>query len=279
MLRQAKEFKNFKLRARDGDIGKAKEFYFDDEKWTVRYLVANTGGWLTYRLVLISPYALSPANEAEQVLPVDLTKKQIEDSPSLNSDQPVSRQFETRYYSYYGWPNYWSGPHIWGESGYPNRQRGGLSWPGGMAIPPLGSSVPPGKDATANGASVHREVVGDPHLRSTEHVTGHHIQALDGEIGHVEDFIIDDETWAIRYLVIDTKNWWAGKRVLISPQWIERVSWGELKVFVNLSREIIKESPEYTAKSLVTRDYEIELHKHYDREGYWADELVASQPA
>jgi hypothetical protein len=279
MLRQAKEFKIFKLRARDGDIGKAKEFYFDDENWTVRYLVANTGGWLTYRLVLISPYALGPANEAEQVLPVDLTKKQIEESPSLNNDQPVSRQFETRYYSYYGWPSYWSGPHIWGESGYPDRQRGGLNRPGGMGIPPVKSTVLHGKDAEANRASVHREVVGDPHLRSTQDVTGHHIQALDGEIGHVEDFIIDDETWAIRYLVIDTKNWWAGKSVLISPQWIERVSWGELKVFVNLSREIIKESPEYTAKSLITRDYEIELHKHYDREGYWADELVASQPA
>jgi hypothetical protein len=271
MLRPAKEFKNFKLRARDGDIGKAKEFYFDDENWTVRYLVANTGGWLSYRLVLISPHALSPANEAEQVLPVDLTKKQIEESPSLNSDQPVSRQYETRYYSYYGWPNYWSGPHIWGPSVYPGRQRGGLNWPGGMGIPPAESSIPPEEDA-----SVHREVVGDPHLRSTERVTGHHIQALDGEIGHVEDFIIDDETWAIRYLVIDTKNWWAGKRILISPQWIERVSWGEMKVFVNLSRETIKESPEYTAKSLVTRDYEIELHKHYAREGYWAHELAAS---
>src|ERR1035437_4092871 len=121
MLRPAKEFKSFTLRARDGDIGKAKEFYFDDKNWTVRYLVANTGGWLSYRLVLISPYALSPANEAEQALPVDLTKKQIEDSPSLNSDQPVSRQYETRYYRYYGWPDYWSGPHIWGPSGYPDR--------------------------------------------------------------------------------------------------------------------------------------------------------------
>jgi len=197
MLIQAKKFKSFTLRARDGDIGKAKEFYFDDENWTVRYLVANTGGWLSYRLVLISPYALGPANEAEQVLPVDLTKKQIEESPSLNSDQPVSRQFETRYYSYYGWPNYWSGPKIWGESVYPGHQRGGVNWPGGMAIPPVGSSIPRGKDAATNGAAVHREVVGDPHLRSTEHVTGHHIQALDGEIGHVEDFIIDDETWAI----------------------------------------------------------------------------------
>ena len=146
--------------------------------------------------------------------------------------------------------------------------------PGGIGIPLAGSSVPPGKDAATNGASVHREVVGDPHLRSTEHVTGHRIQALDGEIGHVEDFIIDDETWAIRYLVIDTKNWWAGKRVLISPQWIERVSWGEMKVFVNLSREIIKHAPEYTKDALLTRDYEISLHGHYNRQGYWVDELA-----
>ena len=268
MLIQAKKFKSFTLRARDGDIGKAKEFYFDDENWTVRYLVANTGGWLSCRLVLISPHALSPANDAEQVLPVDLTKKQIEESPSLNRDQPVSRQYETQYYSYYGWPNYWSGPRIWGESVYPGPPRAGVEPLGGLAIPPLGSSLPGGK------VSVHREVVGDPHLRSTGDVTGHHIQALDGEIGHVADFIIDDETWAIRYLVIDTTNWWAGKQVLVSPQWIERVSWGELKVFVNLDRETIKQSPEYTGAALITRDYEMELHGHYHRQGYWVDELV-----
>jgi hypothetical protein len=276
MLRQAQEFKNYKLRARDGDIGKAKEFYFDDENWTVRYLVANTGGWLSYRLVLISPYALDSVNEVEQVLPVDLTKKQIEKSPSLNSDQPVSRQYETQYYNYYGWPNYWSGPHIWGRSVHPGRQRGGINWPGGMGIPPAEPSIPPGKGAAADGPFVHREVVGDPHLRSTQDVTGHHIQALDGEIGHVEDFIIDDETWAIRYLVIDTKNWWGGKRVLISPQWIERVSWGEMKVFVNLLREKVKCAPEYIMDSLLTRNYEVALHQYYSHKGYWIDERAAA---
>ena len=112
-------------------------------------------------------------------------------------------------------------------------------------------------------------------MRSTRAVSGHHIQALDGEIGHVEDFIIDDETWAIRYLIVNTSNWWAGKKVLVSPQWIERVSWGERKVFINLSRETIKESPEYTEESLLTRDYEIGLHGHYNSKGYWVDELVA----
>ena len=109
----------------------------------------------------------------------------------------------------------------------------------------------------------------DSHLRSTQAVTGYHIQAADGEIGHVEDFIIDDETWAIRYLVIDTRNWWPGKKVLISPQWIDRISWDESKVFVNLSREAVKKSPEFTKESLLTREYETDLHRSYDRPGYW----------
>ena len=125
--------------------------------------------------------------------------------------------------------------------------------------------------------STQGEKAWDPHLRSTYSVSGHHIQALDGEIGHVEDFIIDDETWAIRYLIVDTHNWWPGKKVLVSPQWIERVSWHERKVFVNLSRETIKQSPEYTEDSLITRDYETGLHRHYDRQGYWVAELVLTE--
>ena len=108
-------------------------------------------------------------------------------------------------------------------------------------------------------------------MRSTHEVTGYHVQAADGEIGHIGDFIIDDETWAIRYLIIDTQNWWEGKKVLISPQWIERVSWNESKVFVNLSREVIKQSPEYFEDNLLTRDYENKLHQYYNRKGYWID--------
>ena len=125
--------------------------------------------------------------------------------------------------------------------------------------------------------STQGEKAWDAHLRSTDDVSGYHIQAVDGEIGHVEDFIIDDETWAIRYLIIDTRNWWPGKKVLVSPQWIERVSWSESKVFVNLSREAIKQSPEYTEESLLTRDYETGLHRHYNRQGYWVDEPAARQ--
>ncbi|MBP2667359.1 MAG: PRC-barrel domain protein [Firmicutes bacterium] len=115
----------------------------------------------------------------------------------------------------------------------------------------------------------------NPSLRSTSEVSGYNIQASDGELGHVDDFIIDDATWEIRYLVIDTVNWWPVKKVLISPRWIERVSWDQKKVVINLSREAIKQTPEYTEESLMTRDYEIELHRHYNRQGYWADEVAA----
>jgi uncharacterized protein YrrD len=253
MLNKAKTLKGFKLDSLDGEIGKVEQFYFDDKHWAIRYLVADTGTWLMGRQVLISPYALVAVNIEEQNITINLTKKQIEDSPPLNSDKPVSRQFEDAYYGHYGWPMYWGGPYMWGY--YATIRRDPKEW-----------------DKFIKG-----EKAWDPHLRSTHAVSGHDIQAADGEIGHVDDFIIDDETWAIRYLIIDTRNWWPGKKVLISPKWIERVSWDEQKVFVNLSREAIKQSPEYTDESLLTRDYETGLHRYYNRQGYWDDEAVAEK--
>ncbi|MGB9470216.1 MAG: hypothetical protein WBQ59_12785, partial [Candidatus Acidiferrum sp.] len=136
------------------------------------------------RQVLISPYALMAVRKEEQDIAIDLTKKQIEGSPSLESDKPVSRQFEEEYYGYYDWPGYWNGPYMWGT--FPYIVRDPEKW----------------KEPT------EVEKAGDPHLRSTRAVTGYHIQAKDGEVGHVGDFIVDDETWAIRYLIVDTKNWW-----------------------------------------------------------------------
>jgi len=248
MLSKAKTVKGYKLDSLDGEIGKVREFYFDDRHWTIRYLVADTGDWLTGRQVLISPYALVTVNNEKQNIEINLTKKQIEESPSLDSDKPVSRQFEEDYHGYFGWPMYSTGPYIWGFSPYIVR------------------------DPEKWEEYTHGEKAWDPHLRSTHEVNDYHIQAADGEIGHVEDFIIDDEIWAIRYLIIDTRKWWPGKKVLVSPQWIERVSWSESKVFVNLTRENIRQSPEYTEESLLTRDYEAGLHRHYNRQGYWVDD-------
>jgi len=251
MLIKAKALKGYSLRSLDGDIGSASEFFFDDQFWTIRYLIANTASWLSGRKVLISPYALTGVSQNDQEVSVSLTRKQVENSPSIDTDEPVSRQYEGAYNSYYGYPNYWGGPYLWGC--YPYLERDRARW----------------------GLSNSNEPGWDPHLRSTHEVTGYNLLALDGEIGHVDDFIIDDETWTIRYLIVATRNWWPGRKVLISPKWIQNVSWEEREVAIDLSREAIKAAPEYTDESLLTRDYERSLYGYYDREGYWVDEYAA----
>lgn len=245
MLTKINELKDYKLDSLDGEIGKVKELYFDDRHWAIRYLVADTGGWLTDRQVLISPYALVSVNKEPQSITVNLTKKQIECSPPLNSDIPVSRQFETEYFEYYQWPTYWDGPHMWGAD------------PGMMLI----------EHKHKPGVRIAEHW--DHNLRSTHAVSGYHIHAEDGEIGHLDDYIIDDDAWAIRYLVIDTNNWWIGKKVLVSPHWIKRVNWSTSEVCINLSRNVIKHAPEYTDWSILTREFEDCLYKHYERPGYW----------
>ncbi len=251
MLSKVKTLNGYSIQnTNDETIGKVEDVYFDDRHWTVRYLVANTGTWLTGREVLLSPYALVAVNADDKNIVADLTKKQIEDSPSLDSDQPVSKQFESDYYGYYGWPTYWYGPYSWGYFPYPERDR--TKWH----------------------QSNQKEKAWDHHLRSCHEVKCYNIQAEDGEIGHVEDFIVDAETWEIRYLIVNTSNWWAGKKVLIAPLWIESVSWSERKVVIDLTRDAIKRSPEFADQSLLTHDYETNLYGHYNRKGYWVDELV-----
>ncbi len=253
MLDKAKILRGYKLHALDGEIGSVEEFYFDDKHWTVRYLVVDTGNWLMGREVLISPYAVTSVDRDLKTISVNLTKKQIEDSPPLETHKPVSRQFEDSYYAYYGWPSYWDGPYAWGSYSYAS-------------------------EAREHWNRVRRnEESGDRNLRSTKDVTGHHIQASDGEVGHVADFVIDDDSWTIRYLVIDTQNWWPGKMVLISPMWIESISWIEAKVFILMSREEVRKSPEYTENALLTRGYETLLHQHYNSDGYWDSEHVGAQ--
>jgi hypothetical protein len=256
MLYQAKTLHGYKLNSLEGEIGKVKEFYFDDHFWAIRYLVADTGNWLTNRQVLISPRTLGIVNNDAQNIAVKLTKKQIEDSPLLKSDEPVSRQFEESYYKYFAVPSYWETTTMRGQYG-----------------DIIGTS--PSTERLPKSTSGSKTF--DPRLRSTHDVSGHHIQAKDGEIGHVEDFIIDDETWMIRYLIVDTLNFWEGKKVLISPRWIERVSWEDLKVFVNLSKTTIEQSPEYIEGSPLSREYETALHQHYNFQGYWVEEPIAKK--
>lgn len=235
MLNKATTLTGYSLQALDGEIGKVKDFYFDDRSWSIRYLVADTGEWLVGRQVLISPHSLAGIFGGEDRVAVKLTKTQIEHSPALNSDQPVSQQFEQEYYGFYGLPIYLGFEH----------------------------------DRMKVGDPVILKKHGDSDLRSMRDVAGHHVQALDGEIGHVEDFLIDDEAWLIRYLIVHTRDWLPGRKVLISPKWIERISWSQREVVVDLSREVIKQAPDYTDVPPLTRDQEIAMHRLYNREGYW----------
>lgn len=237
MLREATILKNYHLGALDGEIGRVKEFYFDDHTWTIRYLVADTGKWLPHRKVLISPHALGGVDDEENLVHVQLTRDQVEKSPSIDSDKPVSRQFEEEYLRYFGWPFYWTDPLVWG------------------APTNVSASLEEGVSAA------HR----DTHLRSMSEVVGYHIQAFDGEVGHVEDFLIDDSEWTIRELIVDTRNWLPGKRVSITPDWVSKVTWEESKVYVNLDSASLKELPEFhsdTDKNRLRR----KILKAYDKE-------------
>jgi hypothetical protein len=254
MLYAIGDLKGYSIRATDGEIGQVEDFYFDDQHWTVRYLVVDTGGWLLGRKVLVSPISIGRAARDQQSLAVNLTKKQIEDSPSIDTDKPVSRQYETAYYDYYHYPSYWGGPYLWGPTAFP-----------GEVI------APPPSDLAMEAAAKRQPLAesSDPHLRSAREVSDYYIEATDGEIGHVEDFLVDDENWAIRYMLIDTKNWWPGKKVVVSPDWIERVSWADSRVYVNESRDNIQHAPEFESNEALTREFEARLHHHYNRAPYW----------
>jgi PRC-barrel domain len=239
--------KGYTIATADGNIGSVHTFYFDDVQWATRYLVVDTGGWLP-RLVLTSPIAIGHADWLKRRLWVNLTKDQVEHSPNFDTDKPVSRQHELDYHNYYGWPAYWTGPYLWGGSMYP------------LALASAATRVP---------ATVAEQEPADLHLRSVDEVIGYHIQAADDEIGHVEDFIVDDETWQLRYMVVDTSNWWFGKEVLVAPGWIDRVSWPDGKVYVNLAKETVKGSPQWDRSAPVDRAYEERLYDYYARPAYW----------
>ena len=226
MLRSVKQLYGDKLDASDGEIGHVKDFYFDDQNWAVRYVVADTGSWLPGRQVLISPHAFGSLHQAGKLLVVNLTRKQIENSPSIESHLPVSRQYEEEYYRYYGWPYYWQGDGLWGLSGFPILE---------LPAKPL-----PSEPAVAFGPQPERA---DAHLRSTQAVDGYHLQASDGIIGHVCDFMMDDENWAIRQLVVKIGHRFSGKEVELPASSVQGISWDESKVFVNLTREAVEQSP------------------------------------
>ena len=229
MLQSIQQLYGDKLGASDGEIGDVKDLYFDDQHWAVRYLVADTGTWLPGRQVLISPRAFSALYQPGKLLLVNLSRQQIENCPSIEAHKPVSRQYEETYHHYYGWPYYWQGGGVWGMSGYPVLELPGRPFP----VDPEPAHVPHPKS-------------GDAHLRSAQAVNGYQIKATDGMIGYICDFLMDDQSWVIRKLVIKIGNRFSGKAVQISTSKVDRISYEESTVFVNLSQSAVAQSPQHS---------------------------------
>ncbi|WP_163340908.1 PRC-barrel domain-containing protein [Desulfopila sp. IMCC35008] len=233
-LKSIKEMQGYELGAQDGNIGRCNDFLFDDSTWTVRYLVGDTHKWLPGRKVLISPISIGSAEQSTQTISVGLTKEQIKNSPDLGVDAPVSRQYEILFNHYHDWGNYWEGPLTWGHYPFPRLLQ--------------------------RTEDLQKEVANDKeenHLRSSHEILSYSIKATDTKIGHVEDFIVDEETWLIRYLVVDTSNWLPGSRkVIISPDWVEHIEWSDGSVEVGVSSKQIKNSPDYDPDITLDRDYE-----------------------
>lgn len=229
MLHNLKDLQDYAIRAVDGTIGHLVDLYFDDQTWIVRYFVVETGTWLAGRKVLISPLALSHPPGRNKTLPVAITRAQVKDSPDIDTQKPVSRQHEAGLLTYYNFPYYWDNAGLWG--GAPHA---------GITLAGAGAEL----DDSSVGSDAD-----DHHLRSVQAINDYHVQANDGDVGHVCDVLVDELSWAVRYVIVDTRNWWHGHQVLIAPEWIADVSWPDRTVSVDLTRRAVKAAPGYDSSA------------------------------
>ncbi len=238
MLRKIGSLAGRSVHATDGELGKVDEFIFDDKTWAIRYMVVETGNWLSGRKVLISPSALKTPDRGSKIFSVALTYEQVRTSPDIDTHKTVSRRHELALQKHYAWP----------------------ACAGNGTFPAAWEEVRKPKSQASS-----KQAREDVNLRSTRAVTGYSLHAADGLIGHVRDYIIDDRRWLIRFLVADTGTWLPGRKVLIWPHWIKRVKSETSEVFVGLPREVIRNSPEFNQGRPVSEDYEKALYEYYER--------------
>lgn len=248
MLRSIKDILGYEIQASDGQLGKVEDFFFDDLSWTIRYIVADTGGWLSGRRVLIAPEEAGQPDWETQLLPVALTTERVRKAPSVSTDLPVSRQKEAALAKHYGWVPYW--------------EPGLMAWPG-AAVPPSAPAIE-NKDETEG-----EESPGDPDLRSANEVMGYNVQAAGEDVGEIVDFIAETDTWILRYIVMDTQHLVPGKKILVSPNWTENIEWDKRHVHLELTPDEVRDSPEFDPSAPINRRYEAHLYDYYGRPRYW----------
>jgi len=253
MLWNASGINGYAIEASDGRLGTISDFLFDDSSWVVRWLVVDTGKWLSGRKVLLPSSVLGDLDQTNKEFSVKVNMQQIEASPDISTERPVSRQMESNVYDHYRWKPYWTSGLYMGGPGYLGGYMGG-----NMAKPPLSES----RRQLERIDDAQREH-DDPHLRSIEAVSGYHIHASDGEIGHVEDFLVNDSDWRLHYLVVDTRNWWPGKKILVSSRSAGVIDWTNRLVNLDVDRERIKDSPAYDPSMTIDRAYDEKYLKHY----------------
>jgi len=264
VLRNIKDLEACAINAIDGVLGRVRDVYFDDELWVIRYFVVETALSSSSRRTLISPMAMGIPNWIDNLIPAALTRAQVRNGPDIDTDRPVSRQHEIGYTGYYGYPNYWGGGGLWGAGMYPDVLQAGRD-----LVAANRGNAPVHFPGQSNSHKSGRP--DDPHLRSANTVMHYYVHASDGDIGHVAGMLIEERTWAIRYIIVNTSNWWLGHEVLIAPEWIEDVYWAESKLMVGLTRQAVKDAPEFHSKMPISREQEKALHASYGRSGYWPD--------
>lgn len=254
-------FSRYTVLAKDGEIGEVHDFLIDDRSWSVRYLAIEVD--IIRRNVLIPPAAIDQLDWSQRSLSLKLTKYEVRYSPDIDFDRPVSRQQEIKLHKSYGWPLYWLDKII------PDLRNFGLHphtlvrviagtdtesdpLPYDDVINSARLAEPVARDAVSEEKMVLTEVnnTDNPNLRSVKELMGYGIQARDGAVGHVEDFIIDDNSWTVQLIVVDTQNWLPGNKVLLAPSWIEKVWWSEAKAYVALNRKTIENCPKYNPSAL-----------------------------
>jgi hypothetical protein len=256
MLRSIKEMEGYAIGATDGTIGKVTNFYFDDLAWVIRYLVVETGDWLSSRKVLISPIAIGQLNRTERVLSVAITKEQVRSSPDVDTESPMSWQNEVRYLEHYGYPKYWGGTGIWGQGTLPSSL---LS----------ASRKGAGRATTAVAEEGERD---DSLLRDCNAIMKYRIHATDGDVGELCGLLVDEDFWAIRFLVVETGDWWAGHQMLIATERIDEVDWPGASVAVDLTRQLIKDAPPYNSTLRLDSREETGIYQHLGRPGHRSGE-------
>ncbi|WP_078553010.1 PRC-barrel domain-containing protein [Bacillus alkalicellulosilyticus] len=257
MLFYSASLAQYSIEAKDGSIGKVEDVYFDEENWTIRYLVVNTNPWLPGRKVLITPISIEKVDTLLRQVYVDLTKEQVKESPDADTEKPVSKKFERKLLDYYGYPYYWHGQGVWG----------------GQPSPRLLMNVPQ-YAGMRDGHNEDDDSSDDRILHSGKELTGsfngYSIRTKGESFGQVVDFIIEDETWKVRYFLVEMKKWMPSKEVILSPNWIESIVWENKEIQMGITKEQVEQAPEFIKnKTELDKEYERSLFGYYNRQYDW----------